>query len=78
MDTGKVAIRGYEAGAIKYTALRGFVPNPGAAIVNACVATRGFGTANTHKLALRGYVANAGGGGGGSRIFYIFGGDFLS
>lgn len=67
-DTGKIAVRGYGAGAIKYVALRGFVPNP-AAIVSACLATRGFGTANTHKVALRGFVANP----TTSGAFWIFG-----
>jgi hypothetical protein len=77
MDTGKVAVRGYGAGAIKYVALRGYVPNPPTTTLVACLATRGFGIANTHRKALRGFVANPGGGGGGTGVFYIFGGAWL-
>lgn len=68
-DTGHVTIRGFKAGAIKYTALRGYVPNPAASTLNACLVSRGFGIANTHKPALRGYVAVA----SSSGAFWIFG-----
>ena len=70
MDTGKLAISGFSAGAIKYTLLDGFVPNP-APLVNACLVTMGYGTANTHKLVLDGFVANPSAGSDG--IFWVFG-----
>lgn len=73
-DTGHVAIRGYKAGAIKYTVLRGYVPNPGSVTLNACITTRGFGNFQAkHRPALRGFTSGGGGGGGtGSGAFEIF------
>lgn len=66
MDTGKLAIGGFGAGAIKYTLLDGFVPNPGGGgTVNANLITMGYGTATAHKLVLDGFKANPGSGGGG-------------
>jgi hypothetical protein len=59
-DTGKIAIEGFSAGAIKYVVLQGFVPNPaGPSALQACLATLGFGTANAHKVALLGFVGSA-------------------
>jgi hypothetical protein len=54
-DTGKIAVEGFSAGAIKYVVLQGFVPNP-SGTVNACLVTLGFGAANSHKVALLGFV----------------------
>jgi hypothetical protein len=71
-DTGHIAIEGFKAGAIKYVVLEGFVPNPLSFTLNACIVTMGFGIANTHKVALLGFVpgtftpTSA-------RAFYIFG-----
>lgn len=76
MDTGKIAIRGYEAGAIKYTVLRGYITNPGG-IIHACLATRGYGLANTHKLAIRGYTM-PGTPPTSGKVYAIFGGDVIA
>lgn len=74
-DTGHVAIRGFKAGAIKYVVLRGYKSAPPP---NACVTTRGYGTANTHLRALRGFSSNPSGGGGTGSSFCIFGGSILT
>ncbi len=57
-DTGKIAIEGFSAGAIKYVVLQGFNTNV-TGTVNACLVTLGFGLANTHKIALLGFVGSS-------------------
>lgn len=54
-DTGKIAIEGFSAGAIKYVVLQGFNTNV-TGTVNACLVTLGFGVSNAHKIALIGFV----------------------
>lgn len=75
-DTGLIAIRGFKAGAIKFVATRGYVPNPSGSTLIACVTSRGYGIANTHLLALRGFCANPGSSGSGA--YCIFGGSILT
>lgn len=73
-DTGKIATVGFGAGAIKYVVLEGFLSSAG--VVVACLATFGFGTANTHKIPMLGFV-----GGGSTPVsgaYCIFGGSILT
>lgn len=73
-DTGKIAIGGFSAGAIKYVALDGFIPNPSGTTLNACIVSGGFGNANTHKLVIDGFTMP----GVTSGAFYIFGDTVIS
>ena len=74
-DTGKIATEGFGAGAIKYVVLQGFNTNV-TGTVNACLVTLGFGVANTHKIALLGFVG-AGAGPTSAGAFPIFGGTVI-
>lgn len=75
-DTGHLVIGGFKAGAIEYVTLDGFVPNPSAETLVACVVSEGFGLTafDDGRLLLDGFVTNpASPGGGGSGAFYVFG-----
>lgn len=70
-DTGKLAIEGYSAGAIKYMVLDGLVPSTSGPL-SACLASEGYGqSAMTRgRVLLDGFVTNPSSGSG---AYYIFG-----
>lgn len=72
-DTGKLAVEGFSAGAIKYVTLLGFIPTgPIGSTLVPCLVSMGFGNNAIPKITLHGFAANPAPPPGGG-AFYLFG-----